>query len=359
MNDKAEARQFWFPPVNAIFSFILLPRFSLLALAGAIEPLRHANQALGKAHYRWQLFSEDGQSIQSSSSIDVSPTGSLQDVPLDGNVIVVGGADILAASSKSLVKWLRHASVRAPLIGGLCTATRILAEAGLLDGHKATIHWEMAESLRETFRDVYVTENLFEIDHNRLTCAGETACTDMMLNLISATHGREIAATVAAQVLHARVRSSVEPQASLVLRTGTRNNFVLQAIALMESQIDDRLDIEKIAHTVGCSRRQLERLFSEKVGAAPMTYYRNISLDRARQLLCETPMSHLEVAVACGFESSASFSSAYRRRFGTSPTAEERMSRNLTKLAGSRSDSDGIVAIKSKIEIVRQDNLIT
>jgi AraC family transcriptional regulator, glycine betaine-responsive activator len=359
MNDKAAARQFWLPPVNAIFSFVLLPRFSLLALAGAIEPLRHANQALGKAHYRWQLFSEDGQSIQSSSSIEVSPTGCLQDVPLDGNVIVVGGADILAASSKSLVKWLRHASVRAPLIGGLCTATRILAETGLLDGHKATIHWEMVESLKETFQDVIVTDNLFEIDHNRLTCAGETACTDMMLNLISAAHGREIAALVAAQVLHARVRSWVEPQASLVLRTGTRNTFVLKAIAIMESQIDNRLEIETIARSVGCSRRQLERLFSEKVGAAPMTYYRNISLDRARQLLCETRMSHLEVAVACGFESSAAFSTAYRRRFGTSPTAEERMSRNSSKLASSRLNSVSTVAVKSKVDIVGLYNLKT
>ncbi len=359
MNDMSNAKQLWFPPVNATFSFVLLPRFSLLALAGAIEPLRHANQALGKSHYRWQLFSEDGHSIQSSSGIEVSSTGSLQHVPLNSNVIVVGGADILAASSKSLMKWLRNASVRAPLIGGLCTATRILAEAGLLDGHKATIHWEMVESLKETFRDVVVTDNLFEIDQNRLTCAGETACTDMMLNLISAAHGREIAAMVAAQVLHARVRSSIEPQASLALRTGTRNIFVLKAIAIMESQIDNRLEIETIAQTVGCSRRQLERLFSEKVGAAPMTHYRNISLDRARQLLCETRMSHLEVAVACGFESSAAFSTAYRRRFGTSPTAEERMSRNSSELASSRVDNVGIVAIESKADIVGLDNKTT
>ncbi len=155
------------------------------------------------------------------------------------------------------------------------------------------------------------------------------------------------------------MRSSIEPQASLALRTGTRNSYVLRAVALMESQIGNRLDIEKVARTVGCSRRQLERLFSNKVGAAPMTYYRNISLDRARQLLCETRMSHLEVAVACGFESSAAFSSAYRRRFGTSPTAGERMSRNSSKLASSRLDGVGIVDVKSKVDIVGLDNLNT
>ncbi len=324
MNDMSGAKQFWILPTHATFSFVLLPRFSLLALAGALEPLRHANHALGYDHYRWCLFSEDGKPIQSSSGIELNPSGALDEVVLDGNVIIVGGADILASSSHAMTNWLRRIATRVPLIGGLCTATRVLAEAGLLDGHDATIHWEMESSLREQFPRINVTGNLFEIDRNRLTCAGEAASTDMMLNLVGAAHGKDIAATVAAQVLHARVRSSVESQATLSVRTGTRNKYLLQAIAMMQNNLEDVLEIEFIAKTVGCSRRQLERLFSSTFGAAPMAYYRNLRLDQARQLLFETQMSRLEVAIASGFENSGTFSSAYKRRFGQSPTCEER-----------------------------------
>lgn len=325
MNDMSGTKRFWTLPTHGTFSFVLLPRFSLLALAGALEPLRHANHALGRNHYRWNLFSEGGKPVQSSSGIELNPSGGFDEVVLDGNVIIVGGADILASSSQVMTNWLRRIAIRAPLIGGLCTATRVLAEAGLLDGHNATIHWEMENSLREQFPDINVTGNLFEIDRNRLTCAGEAASTDMMLNLVTAAHGKDIAATVAAQVLHARVRSSVECQATLSVRTGTRNKNLLQAIALMERNIEDVLDIEDIAKTVDCSRRHLERLFSSKLGTAPMCYYRNMRLDRARQLLFETQMSHTEVAVACGFENNGSFSAAYKKRFGLSPTSEERV----------------------------------
>ncbi len=301
-----------------------MPRFSLLALAGAIEPLRHANHVIGRNHYAWPLYSEDGGQVLSSSGIPVLPTGSLKDVPLDANVILVGGADVLHASSANLVKWLRHIAVRVNMVGGLCTASRVLAEAGLLDGHRATIHWEMCESMREAFPNIELTDRLFEIDRNRLTCAGETASTDMVLNLLLSEHGKNLTAAVAAQVLHGRVRSPEEPQAPLAIRTGIRDKHLLQAIALMESHQDGKLDIEQVARRAGCSRRQLERLFHAKVGLPPVTYYRKLRLDRARQLFFETNLSLMEISVACGFANSATLSLAYRRRFGKSPTNEER-----------------------------------
>lgn len=331
MNDMSGHAQFSLAPHVSSFVFVLLPRFSLLALAGAIEPLRHANRVLGQQHYSWSVFSEDGGQVVTSSDLPVSPSGSLADVPLDANIILVGGADIVSFSSKSMLAWLRRAAVVAPMIGGLCTATRVLAQAGLLDGHRATIHWEVAEGMKEAFPNVDITDRLFEVDHNRITCAGEAASTDMVLNLLHHRHGRIIAAAVAAQVLHGRVRAAEEQQAPLALRTGTRNKYLVHALDLMEAHLDDILDIEDIARRAGCSRRHLERLFQGKTAVAPVTFYRNLRLDRARQHLFETQMSLLEISVASGFESSGAFSAAYKRRFGQSPTHEERSPKPLDR----------------------------
>ncbi|MBL8791261.1 MAG: GlxA family transcriptional regulator [Rhizobiales bacterium] len=325
MNDMSGYKRFAQPSRTGKFAFVLMPRFSLLALAGTIEPLRHANHVLGEDHYSWPLFSEDGNAVLSSSGVPVSPSGSLKDVPLDANVILVGGADVLQSYSPVLVKWLRHIAVRVGMVGGLCTATRVLAEAGLLDGHRATIHWEMYESMREAFPDVELSDRLYEVDRNRMTCAGEAASTDMILNFLMSDHGKNLAAAVAAQVLHGRVRSPEEPQAPLAIRTGIRNKYLLQAIALMERHQDDKLDIEQIAERAGCSRRQLERLFQTKVGLPPVTYYRNLRLDRARQLFLETDLSLMEISIACGFANSSTMSLAYKRRFGRSPTHEEKL----------------------------------
>lgn len=327
MNDMSGFRQLKTALICPQFSFVLMPQFSLLALSSAIEPLRHANKVLGTQHFSWAIFSEDGEEVKSSSQIPVRPSGAIAGVPLDSNVILVGGADIASYSSQATLNWIRRAATRVPLLGGLCTATHVLAEAGVLDGHSATVHWELADSMKEKFPAVLITDGLFEIDRNRLTCAGEAASTDLMLHLLADWHGKNLAATVSAQVLHGRPRLAAEQQAPLAIRTGTRNRYLLQAIALMEKHQDEPLGIEEIARQSGCSRRQLERLFSSKTGQAPIMYYRSLRLERARRFIFETPMSLTEIAVASGFCGSGSFSAAYKRRFGLTPADEERKRR--------------------------------
>jgi transcriptional regulator GlxA family with amidase domain len=330
MNDLSSPAQFSLAPRNGSFSFVLLPRFSLLALAGAIEPLRHANRVLGQQHYSWSVFSEDGAPVLSSSDLPVTPSGSLSDVPLGGNIILVGGADIVSFSSKTMLAWLRRVAVHVPMIGGLCTATRVLAQAGLLDGHRATIHWEMAEGMKEAFPNVEITTRLFEIDHNRITCAGESASIDLVLNLLRYQHGNSVAATVGAQVLHGRMRAAEESQAPIAIRTGTRNKYLLRALDLMEAHQDEVLEIDYISEQAGCSRRHLERLFLAITGFAPVTFYRNLRLDRARKFLCETQLSMVQISTACGFESASAFSNSYKRRFGQSPSCELRSAKLLS-----------------------------
>ena len=143
------------------FSFVLMPEFSMMALTAAIEPLRHANSILGGEYYSWAVFSATGAPVSASSQIQINPKGDLGTVDRRSTIVLCGGPNIISHTSGQLLSWLRQAARHSPMIGGLCTAPRVLAEAGVLDGYKATIHWESLDAFRESFPAVFVSESLF------------------------------------------------------------------------------------------------------------------------------------------------------------------------------------------------------
>lgn len=292
----------------------------MMALTAAIEPLRHANSILGQEIYCWEAYSETGEPVFSSSHLQINPKGGLCVIDPRSTIVLCGGPNIATHTSPHLIRWLRRMARLCPMLGGLCTAPRVLAEAGVLDGYKATIHWESLDAFRETFSNIMVSESLFEIDRDRFTCAGETAGIDMMLTHLSARHGNSLAAKVAEQVLHARVRPQHERQRlALQVRLGIRSSHLIHAVQLMESNLEDPLDVGAIIRQIGCSRRQFERLFQKYLNCRPMLFYRNLRLDRARGLLLETELKYTEIAVACGFKSYGAFTRAYHNRFGQNP----------------------------------------
>ncbi len=266
------------------FGFLLMPRFSSLPFTSAMEMLRAANRISGKPLYSWSVIAPDSEPAVASSGVRVLPDFSVEQVERIDNLIVVAGMEPERLNDKRVFNFLRRIARQGSRVGAVSTGSYVLARCGLLDGYRCTIHWENIPGFQEEFPQLEVTDELFEIDRNRMTCAGEAASTDLMLTMLAAAHGNDVASTAAAQVLHARVRSPIEPQASLALRTGTRNRHLLKAIAMMEGHRDELLSIELIAHEVGCSRRQLERIFKEEAGCSPVRHYRNLRLDRARQL---------------------------------------------------------------------------
>ena len=311
-----------------VFSFLLMPEFSMMALTSAIEPLRHANSVLGYENYCWAVYSETGAPVFSSSRLEINPGGALGTIDPRSTIVLCGGPNIITHTSPRLLGWLRRIARQSPMVGGLCTAPRVLAEAGVLDGYKATIHWESLDAFRESYSNVLVSESLFEIDRDRFTCAGETAGIDMMLTLLSARHGNVLAAKVAQQILHARVRPQHECQRlALQIRLGTRSPHLIHAVQLMESNLEEPWDAGAIIQQIGCSRRQFERLFNKYLNCPPMVFYRNLRLDRARGLLLETELKYTEIAVACGFKSYGAFTRAYHDRFGQTPRDDRGMPR--------------------------------
>ncbi len=302
---------------------ILVPNFSMIAFTAAVETLRLANRSSGRALYRWSLFTVDGQPVKASNGIELHPEGDLEAASRLETVALCSGTDVQRFQDKALISWLRRMARRDADIGALCTGSYILARAGLLDGYRCTIHWENLAGFVEDFPDIEVSSELFEIDRNRFTCSGGTAAIDLMLNVIARQHGHELAAGVADQFMHERIRDHHDHQRmSLPARLGVRHPKLLKVIEMMEDNLEEPLSRTELAGNAGLSTRQLERLFRKYLNRSPARYYLELRLNKARLLLVQTNMSIIDVALACGFVSASHFSKCYRDFFGRTPRKE-------------------------------------
>lgn len=303
------------------YAFILVPGFTLLAFSSAVEPLRIANQLSQQPLYQWRLMSETGDPVASSSGISVCVDGPLGPMGRITRSFVCAGNPAQAAAAPRVVAAMQRHARFGGAVGGICTGAVALAEAGLLDGHTFTLHWENQPAFREVFPALAPTANRFEISGSIMTCGGGAAATDMMLSLIAEDHGPEFAAMVSDMCLRkvmVGIESEQRSSTSVLIRS--RNPGLLGIVALMNAHMEDPLTLNELARRSGYSRRHVERMFLSVLGATPADYYRGIRLDRGRNLLSTTDMSLLEVALSCGFGSVAHFSKSFKSRFGVAPT---------------------------------------
>ncbi len=306
-------------------AFVLVPEFTMIAFSACVEPFRIANRVSGKNLYRCQAISLDGRPVLASNGLSVNVDGGLDDIAAE-TVFVCGGIDIKDHVDDRLLKKLRRLSSHGVNIGSVDTATHILAAAGLLNGHKCTIHWENIPSFIVQFPDIEVTSELFEIDRGRYTCSGGIAALDLALRLISKQYDPATAAAVADQVMHHRIREGHERQRmGLRSRLGVAHPKLLAVIGRMEESLEEPLSCCDLAREVGLSARQLERLFRKYLATAPTKYYLDLRLNKARFLLRQTSLPILSIALACGFVSASHFSKCYREHFERTPSEERRV----------------------------------
>jgi transcriptional regulator GlxA family with amidase domain len=316
------------PAIQSV-GFVLIPGFALMSYAAAIEPLRAANQLAARTLYRWWHAAPGDTPAVASNGAAVLPDYKFgSDVqPLD-LVIVCAGGNPSTFNDRRTFAWLRKLAARGVLIGGVSGGPVILAKAGLLNGRRCTVHWEHAPALQEAFPNIALTRSLFEIDGDRITCSGGVAGLDMMVALITRDHGYALGAAVSDWFLHAQVRDGGSPQRmDLRLRLGLADENLLEALKAMETHLEAPLSRERVAQVAGLSIRQLERSFRNKLGQGVHELYLTLRLDRSRQLLRETSLSILDVALATGFASASQFSRAYRRVFGHQPSEARRRER--------------------------------
>lgn len=305
------------------FVFVLLDNFTLLCFSAAVESLRIANRMAGKTLYEWRIIGEGGEMIWCSAGSGFKLDGDLEELQRDDTVMVCGGIDVQAATTKRVLGWLRREARKGVMMGGLCTAAFSLAKAGLLDGKKATIHWENQDSFAEDFPDVVLTKSVFVVDGNRLTTAGGTSSIDLMLKLIAEHQSEDLANLVADQLIYTSIRTDQDTQRlSVPTRIGVRHPKLSQVIQTMENNIEEPISPSTLARDVGMSTRQLERLFRRYLNRSPKRYYMELRLQKARNLLMQTDMSVINVALACGFASPSHFSKCYRAHYDTTPYRE-------------------------------------
>lgn len=313
------------PGKTQSIGFLVIPQFSMIAFTAAVEPLRAANRLSGQTLYEWKIIGQTGEPIEASNGLMILPDISLDvDVSID-TLVICSGIKVNTHLNAKLTGQLRTFARKGMMLGSVCTGSVFLAQAGLLNGRRCTIHWENIEGFAETYPDINITATLFEIDQNRFTCSGGTAPLDMMIHSIKLDHGEALSLNVADQLLHNFVREPQDAQRmSTGFRTGIHNPKLLAAIGYMEVYLETPLSLNTLADNVNISLRQLERLFKSNLDTTPTRYYLELRLQRARQLLRQTPMSVVQVAVSTGFTAASHFTQSYKQHFGHPPSQERK-----------------------------------
>lgn len=305
------------------YGLLLVPNFSLIALSAVVDPLRLANGVLGRRAYEYVTLGASLEAVASSDGLRVLPDLAMRDSgPFDA-VFVIGPNPIPKRGFGEISAWLRRQAARGVALGGVDTGSYFLAHAGLLDGYRCTIHWEDRDALLDHFPNLVVSNHLVEIDRDRYTCSGGVSPIDLMCLLLSRPPGsRDLAAQVS-DLLVALQRSPDERQ-SVPLRQRFHHlpASLVDALEMMESNVEEPLKPDEIAGYLGMSRRTLERLFLRQLGVSPAQKYLEIRLEKARLAMLRGNRAIDEVAQSVGFASLSHFIVRYRQAFGKTPAAD-------------------------------------
>lgn len=319
----------WLPQLDSSrpyrIGFLPVNNFSNYAFTSAVEPLRMANQLSETTLYEWPIFSIDGAPVMASNGLQVNVDARLHDAGAVEILFVCSGRELEAACNESVYARLRRMAAAGTALGGLCTGPYILARADLLNGYRATIHWQNISSILEEvlFPQTAFVSELFVTDRDRYTCSGGIAPLDLMLSIIRQQQGTDLAEAISEEFIHERIRHGQDAQRHpLRAHLGSRHPRMEDAVRLMENNLEEPLTLDELAYHVGVSRRQLERLFRQYTNTVPTRYYLALRLNRTRELLLQTDKPIIDVAVACGFSSASHFSKCYHDFFGHPPSAE-------------------------------------
>lgn len=302
-------------------AIIVVPNYSQLTLAALVEPMRMANTLSGRELYKWRICSDRRDAVVSSSGFTLTMDCDVAEIGLCDALFVVASYEARDFGSKSIKSCLRKAARNGTFVGGLDSGPYLMAAAGLLDGHRATTHWDDLEDFQNRFPRIDVVPERFVIDRQRATTSGSLPSFDFVLDFIRHQNGLILAMNVSGNFLYDRAQPGSDPQHVIAAaRIGTHHPKIMKVIQLMEQSIQTPLTMDELAAAVGFSERTLLRRFREALKVGPHQYYRALRLELGKRLLDNHDLSITDIALACGFESRTSFARAFKTAFGTAPT---------------------------------------
>ncbi|MFN4155058.1 MAG: GlxA family transcriptional regulator [Paracoccaceae bacterium] len=306
---------------------LVLPHCSILEVASVLDPLRNANRHLGTEAFRFRIVTADGRPAPLTCGIELPASGPLAAAKGAALLMVIAGYRLAEVATRPLIRDLRRMAHRFTAIGGVDAAPWVMARAGLLDGHRATVHWEDLEDLADAHPQVTVCPDRYVIDRNRMTAGGAAPAYDLMLHLIRARHGAGVARQVAQSFLqpprpgHA---AQIAPAPGPLTADPGLDPRVARVLARMEASLDAPEPMAALAASVGLSARRLETLFRQSLGTTPGAHALSLRLAAARRMLTDTAHPLSEIALRCGFSSPATLARAFRRTFGQPPASLRR-----------------------------------
>lgn len=305
--------QKWTKPRGAPISiaFLLFDRFSNLCLANCLEPLRAANAVTRTDLFHWRIVTMTGDPVHSSSGMQVMPHDALGRLGSCDYLFVLASYDHVRHDTSLVRKALRGAAKCTGSVVGMDTGPWLMASAGLLNGRRATLHWDLQDAFAERFLEVETERARVVRDGPMITCAGAMSALDLMMELIAHHAGMAARLDVQDQFMHGSDTSATPPQTDALVRG---------ALAQMRAHVERPLPLATIAQRLNCQPRTLDRHFRRALGAPPGTVYRHVRLSEARKLLDGTALAVGEIAVRCGYDSPAAMARAMRARYGAAPS---------------------------------------
>jgi transcriptional regulator GlxA family with amidase domain len=304
--------------------FVVLPGFQVMSLA-ALSVFEFANKEMGEPVYDVRLLSETGGPVRSSIGFSVA-TEPCDDTNFD--TLIVGGSAVTGSLTPGLIKFLRQALGRYRRVAATCTGAFILAEAGLLDGRRATTHWSRARELQIGYPNVKVEEDrIFIIDGPVWTSAGMTAGIDLALAMVEQDLGADVARIVARKLVVYHRRAGGQSQFSALLELEPKSDRIQSTLAYAKRNLDTPLTVGQLAEVARLSPRQFSRAFRAETGQSPAKAIENLRLEAARLMMEQSRHPIDVIARQTGFADRDRMRRAFLRAFGQPPQAMRRSAR--------------------------------
>jgi transcriptional regulator GlxA family with amidase domain len=299
---------------------LIFPEITLILLAAVIEPLRAANRISGQTLYSWRLLSADGGPVETTAGIPIPVDAAFQPDKEARPLFVVASYNWRRSATPAIKMALRRAARFRDVITGIESGAWLLAEASLLDDHKATVHWEDFEDFSARYPEIDTVKERFVIDGKRVTSCGSVPTLDLMLEIIRRRQGYSLALEVARSFIYERDGGGRDLLPSPSNAPGILDKRVQDVVRLMEDTVDRPLSLARLSRRGGLSARHLQSLFNHAFGVSPHVHYLALRLNAARRKVIETTASFADIAAATGFNSASAFSRSYRSQFGESPS---------------------------------------